>query len=120
MTLRMLIISEAEKEAAHKVAEFAARPENHYRPGPSVKPPGDDPRFVLRLGVANDFRCVFSFTESHGLYRHLSVSVPDPKAAPNPAVVVEIAHLFGFKGTLEDWDVALDRAHGAVVVLQKV
>ena len=57
--IRLLVIGEEEREAAHKVALYAAFPENHYRPGPGAAVPGDNPNFVVMLG---SFRCVFTFT----------------------------------------------------------
>jgi len=117
MPLRVLVIGPKEREAAHKLVEFAARPENHYRPGPDAFIPGDNPKFVLRL---TDLRCVFTFTEAKGLWRHLSVSVPDQNAMPHPAMVEEIGRLFGFKKSLRDWQMHGDRKTNSVVVLQKV
>jgi len=77
--------------------------EHHYHPG--VDPtPGDNPKFVLNLGA---YRCVFTFTESHGrLWKHLSVSIPRKGKFPNPAAAFTLATEFGFTG----WDgVTIDK-----------
>ena len=120
--MRVLIITDEEREAAHKVALYAALPEHHYKPGPGVKPPGDNPNHVV---VFNSFKCVFSFTEFPSkhpkrgdIFRHLSVSVPDPKAYPHPTMVENIALLFGFKGKLEDWQVAPHEREHCIIVAQ--
>lgn len=99
--MRVLVIGEAEKEAAKRLVEYAEKPENHYKPGPDAKVPGDDPSYVLQL---YDFRCVFTITESKdGVWRHLTISVPAKDKLPHPAAVEEIAHLFGIEGTVEEW-----------------
>jgi hypothetical protein len=99
--MSVLIIGEAQKEAARRLFEFAMRPENHYKPGPGVGVPGDDPNYVLQLF---SYRCVFTITESaSGVYKHLSISVPAKDKLPHPAAVEEIAHLFGIKGSVDDW-----------------
>jgi hypothetical protein len=104
--LRILVIGEAEKEAASRLVAFAERPENHYKPpapndtapGPA---PGDNPNFVVRF---LDYRCVFTITETpQGIFRHLSISVPAKNRFPHPAAIQEIAHLFGINGTVEEW-----------------
>jgi hypothetical protein len=116
--LRVLLLGDPEREAAHALALFAAQPENHYRPGPAAKPPGDDPRHCLQL---NDYRCVFSFTHFDAkLYRHLSISVPVRGSFPHEAAVEEIGHLFGFKGKLDTWHVNPNQAENCVVVAQDV
>lgn len=94
--LRPLIINDDTKTKVAKVLEHASN--HHYRPGPGVPPPGDDPRFIVKLG---SYRAVFSFTYSDDdyLWRHLSISIPGPKY-PHPAAVFTIAELFGFTG----WD----------------
>jgi hypothetical protein len=115
--MRVLIITDEEREAAHKVALFAAQPENHYRPGPQAKVPGDDSRHVLNI---NSFRCVFTYTKSpeHGLFRHLSISIPTPSAYAHPAMVETISHLFGFTGKLEDWQVGPHQRDNCIIVAQ--
>ena len=103
MNLRPLIIDDAAKA---KVAAVVAHAEAHpYRPfTPGAKTPGDDDRFVARLG---SYRCVFTYTHSDGgVWRHLSISVPSKKY-PNPAAAFAIADMFGFTG----WDhKTIDRA----------
>ncbi len=116
--MRVLIVSEAEKEAAHKVALYAALPEHHYKPGPGVPSPGDNPNHTVRF---NTFTAVFSFTKfPPGLFRHLSVSIPDRTAYPNPMAVQMIAQLFGFKGSLEDWQVGPHEREHCIIVAQPV
>lgn len=93
--IRPLIIDDVAKAKVAAVLEHASK--HHYRLGPGVPAPGDDPRFVARL---DSYRAVFTFTQlKDTLWRHLSVSVPGPKY-PNPAAVFTIAELFGFTG----WD----------------
>src|SRR5215831_1573268 len=93
--LRPLIINDKARAKAAKVLKHAEQ--NHYRPGPNAKTPGDDDRFVAKL---NTYRAVFTFTHSDGMiWRHLTVSVPGTKF-PNPAAAFMIAQLFGFTG----WD----------------
>lgn len=104
MTLRILVIGDEVKERAAALVAFASLEENHYCPSPDVKPPGDDPRYVLWV---NSFRCVFSVTVLGGkTWRHLSISVEGGTALPHPAMAEEMARLFGFTGTLPDWSVA--------------
>lgn len=121
---RALLLGPREREAAHAVALFAARPENHYRPGPGATPPGLIAKHCLRLGVRSDFRCVFSFTvdKDGSLFRHLSVSVPVRGKLPHPAVTEEIARLFGFKGELlgGEWQIATSEEDNCVIVAQRV
>ncbi len=104
--LRVLVIGEAEKEAAAKLVAFATKPENFYSPFAKqnadavVKIPGNDPNHVLQLG---DYRCVFTITITpSGKFRHLSISVPAEDKLPNPHAVMEIAKLFGIQGTLQE------------------
>jgi hypothetical protein len=51
--------------------------------------------------------CTFSIETGHpcGAARHLSVSRQGvaPGTGPHPAMIAEIAHEFGFTGTLSDW-----------------
>lgn len=120
--LRVLLISEAEKEAAHRLFAFAARPENVYRPGPGVPVPGDNPNYVIRF---NTYRCVFTFTDmGRAVFKHLSISVPAKDKLPHPAAVEEIAHLFGIKGTLDEWakkgHVSPHHDEHCVVVVQEI
>lgn len=91
--MRALLIND---EARAKVAAVIAHAEkHHYMPQPGSPPPGDDERFVAKLGT---YRTVFTFTIAGGvLWRHLSVSVPGKKF-PNPVAVFAIADLYGFTG----------------------
>jgi hypothetical protein len=116
--LRLLVISDAEKAAAHKLAEFAALPENHYKPGKTPFIPGDNPNYVLNLWT---YRCVFTFTvdTKNRLFRHLSISVPS-KDYPHPAAVEEISHLFGFKGSFKSWMVDVNKVEHCIVVAQRI
>jgi hypothetical protein len=96
MSIRALVIDAAARAAVQKIVDFAAKPENWYKPGPNCKPPGDDPNYVVRLDT---YRCVFTFTEDPNtkvLFRHLSISVPAMGMYPNPVAVNEIGLLFGF------------------------
>jgi hypothetical protein len=105
--MRILVIGEAEKEAASRLVAFAERPENRYKPGPrddtgpGDKVPGDDPNYRLQLW---DYRCVFTITETpQGVFRHLSISVPAKDKLPHPGAIEQIAPLFGIEGTVEEW-----------------
>ena len=119
--MRPLIIGpEAKAEAARVRAHAEA---NHYHLGQAT--PGDDPRYVARLGT---YRAVFTVTHVDGLlYRHLSVSVPSKKY-PNPAAVFMIADLFGFTGWSPDapfahgdeWIMNVHKQEHCVVVAQPI
>jgi len=121
MALRVLVVDEEARQRVQRVLVFASDPKNYYVPGPSAKVPGDDPRHVAWL---NDFRCVYSVTvhPEAGLLRHLSISVDNSKTAlPNPVLAEEIAHLFGFLGTVRDWviDVPKGSIPACVVIAQR-
>lgn len=92
--MRPLVIDD---ETRAKVAAVIAHADkHHYMPQPGSPPPGDDERFVAKLGT---YRTVFTFTIAEGvLWRHLSVSVPMKGKFPNPVAVFMIAELFGFTG----------------------
>jgi hypothetical protein len=96
MKLRPLIIDGvARAKIAHLIEHADA---HHYHPG--VDPiPGDDPAFVVYL---DSYRVVFTFSEDRkgGVWRHLSISVPDEGQYPNPYAAFTIAQEFGFTG----WD----------------
>ena len=98
MSLRPLIIGPAEKARIAKVAAWAK--DHPYKPYPGCKAPGDDNRFVVKLGT---YRAVFTITHARdgAVLRQLSVSVPGTKY-PHPAAAFMIAHEFGFTG----WDEA--------------
>jgi hypothetical protein len=116
--MRVLVVGEEEREAARKLAEFAAKPENHYSPRKDTWLPGDDPRFVLYL---TDYRCVFSYTKLKGLYRHLSVSIRGSRALPAPAAMQAIVKLFGFEGGWPgDWEMAPHANECCVVAIQEI
>ena len=97
--MRALLIDDAAKQAVQRVSDFAALPENWYRPGQSTLVPGDDPRFVAHLEYG--FRAVFSITKTQDglIFRHLSISV-DGEKYPSVVAVCAIAQMFGFTG----WD----------------
>jgi len=118
MTLRILTIGPEEKQRAKEMVVYASQPGNYYHPGPKAKVPGDCPEHVAQFG---SFRIVFSWTKvKPGVFRHLSVSVGDPKRLPNPVMVEEVSRLFGFTGTFKDWDVEVDRNHGVAIIAQRV
>ncbi len=119
VNLRPLVLDDAAKAEVARVKAHAEA--NHYRPGGST--PGDDPRFVAKLGT---YRAVFTYTHdsSDDVYRHLSVSVPSHKY-PNPAAVYAIADLFGFTGYDSDkperpgpWMMDVNRSEHCVVVVE--
>lgn len=94
--LRPLVIDDEARAKAARVIEHAKA--HHFHPGKDPSP-GDDPRFVAYL---NTYRCVFTFTHADDgkLYRHLSVSIPNPGLFPHPAAILTIGTLFGLTG----WD----------------
>jgi hypothetical protein len=117
MTIRALIIDSNAKAGATRVLEYSTRPENLYIPGAKSKVPGDDPGHVLQLG---DYRIVFSLTKDPelGVFKHLSISVPDPNRFPNPLVVEEVISLFSFVGGLKNSMVDVNKKEGCIVVAQ--
>lgn len=118
MNLRLLIIGEDEKKRASEVVAYASRASNIYHPGPKAKVPGDLSEHVSQFG---EFRTVFSWTKvKNGLFRHLSVSVGNRTTLPNPVMVAELAHLFGFTGSYEQWQIEVDPKAAVVVVAQRI
>jgi hypothetical protein len=120
--MSVLIIREEERQKVHELVSFAAKPENHYKPGaPGAQVPGDNPRYRIQL---SSYRCVFTFTEAPGkpprLYRHLTISVARKDKFPHSVAVAEIAHLFGFKGKLGDWQGGINEQEQCVVVAQEL
>lgn len=66
--------------------------------------PGDNPNFVCDLPIGH--HCVFTYEmQVTGKHRHLSVSLARKNKMPNPAVVHEIAKLFGFTDGLHGREV---------------
>ena len=70
--------------------------------------PGDDVLYTCWLPV--DYKVVFTIetaleaadlSKSHGMYRHLSVSIKGRKKTPHPAVCQEIMNELGFANTLD-------------------
>lgn len=95
MSLSSTHVAELEPEA-RRVREHAENPENYYWPGPGVRAPSDDPRFVFHSG---HYTFVFSLTvTSNAIHRHLSVSTSKAGMIPQPIVVWTAAHLLGFTG----------------------
>jgi hypothetical protein len=120
MSLRVLLIGPPELEAIARVVAYASRPEHLYRPfEPAPVTPGDDPGYVLHLG---DFRIVYSHTRSKDktVFRHLSVSVPNPEKLPAPAAVEVIMQHFGFVGGLANSDVLAHPVEHCIIVAQPV
>jgi hypothetical protein len=115
---RLLIIDDVARAEVRRVLAHAEA--NHYYPGDAT--PGDDPRFVAKLGT---YRAVFSFTHADGvIYRHLSISVPSEKY-PNPIAAFTIAELFGFTGHIENsddvpegWLLNVNKAEHCIVIAQ--
>lgn len=109
----LLIIDDQSRALIKELVEFAAKPENHYIPGPNATIPGDDSRFVVQL---ESYRCVFTHTRAadNSIHRHLSISIQAPGRYPLPMAVETIAHLFGFTGTLYNWTPFID---GYVIVI---
>lgn len=70
--------------------------------------PGDDVRYTCYIPV--DYKVVFTIETalersnleiSHGMYRHLSVSIGDSKKPPHPLVCQELMSELGFVNTLD-------------------
>lgn len=69
---------------------------------------GDDPDRYCLLPVG--FRCVFNLEMQRAIqYRHLSVSINRKGKLPHPAVVSELAKLFGFPRGIDGDNIALWR-----------
>lgn len=119
MSLRVLLIGPPELEAIARVVAYANDPQHRYRPRePAPQTPGDNPSHVLQLG---DFRIVYSLTEvSREVFRHLSVSVPNPEKLPAPAAVEVIMQHFGFVGGLANADVLAHPVEHCIIVAQPI
>jgi hypothetical protein len=119
MPLRLLLIGPPELDAIARVVAYANDPENRYRPRePAAQTPGDNPSHVLHLG---DFRIVYSLTEvKREVFRHLSVSVPNPEKLPAPAAVEVIMQHFGFVGGLANADVLAHPIEHCIIVAQPI
>jgi hypothetical protein len=125
----MLTVDEEAKAKVKVVTDFAEKPENYYiveKGGFSLqRPPGDDPRHVTHLDT---YRCVFSITKAEDkLWKHLSVSVPNPNAFPNPMATFTIAELFGFTtwtgnpaDVPEAWKIQIDGEGHCIVLAQEL
>jgi len=112
MFMGVLVLTPDVIERAGAVRAYAeAHP---YRPY-ETPVPGMVPEHVLRSGT---YRIVFSITEMLGArWRHLSVSCAGAQREPNPVVVEEIAHLFGF--VQGERILQFDPDQGATVLLQR-
>ena len=125
----IIVITTALIEELKQFAEWAARQENWYdieaRMDGKIKPPGEDERYEKIVGVVNPMRCIFSWTivkSTKNLYRHLSISVPDPDRFPNPEMAFEVAKYLGFTGRHSDWYIHADNGgpgeHKNVIIIQ--
>lgn len=111
---RFVVIGPSERRTAACMRSYA---EAHvYKPGPGVPAPGDDSHFVTHLW---GLRVVFTIMEcASQRVRVLSTSVTDqPGVRPHPGIVEEIARLYGFTGTLLDWEITL--IEGGVVMVEQ-
>lgn len=129
--MRMLPITEGEKERAAELRAFAEHPDHWYWPerrGRVV--PGDDKRYTRKFGSC---RVVFSITASEAgkVGRHLTVSSVDRprQVMPHPLEVFTIAHWLGFThvepdehGLVHDpgWDWLVGGKENTVDVVQHV
>lgn len=133
MGLNLLFLDDETKGRIAAVVDFATRPENYYYVGVSSFVPGNCEGYVAHL---NNYRCVFSISiiaeipgQTDEKYRHLSISVPDPKLLANPVVVFTLARMFGFtydkpapkSGVVNEpastWSIGIqDKEHTVVVV----
>lgn len=115
--MNALFIGAPERVRAAEIISYARA--HVYRPAPSVRPPGLDPRYVAHFHLG--FRCVFSFTEMRDgrLYRHLSISEKGSRTGfPHPAAAEELGKLFGFEGPLESWSGGPVAEERCVVLVQ--
>jgi hypothetical protein len=117
------------KEAAERIAEYAAHEDHWYTPHADLQPPGNNPEHVLRAG---NVRAVFSWTRdpySGDVVRHLTVSVEG--RWPQPVVVWTLANMFGFTGAEADetgvvmdkadtWQVGVNDDEQCIAVIEKV
>jgi hypothetical protein len=127
MKMEVLNIDDEVRKRVNAVVEYAMS--HWYRPASGVVP-GDIPAHVCQL---NDYRCVFSFTVPElpegGLYRHLTISVPQEKAYPSVEATAVIAGLFGFTGWEKgvkaqveawEWMAAPHLMEHCVVIVQRI
>lgn len=76
------------------------------------------------VDLPRGFRCYFCFEQQPtGVYRHLSVSVDNPKKIPHPAAMDMIAKEFGLSGfppneTGKIWREEFEPGHYAVNVIE--
>jgi hypothetical protein len=114
----IFVLDDVGRRRIARLKKFASQPENHYRPRPGVPPPGDDPRFCVKLGT---YRCVFTVTRAKGkLFRHLSISVKRHNRYPLIEPTEVIGRLFGFEGEFSSWMKSLDEGTQSVVFLQEI
>jgi hypothetical protein len=106
------------RQRIERLLRFASKPENHYRPGPGVPPPGDDSRYCVKLGT---YRSVFTHTRAKGkIFRHLSISVQRDNRYPLVEVAEVIGRLFGFEGPFESWGKTIHKDTQSVVMIQEI
>jgi hypothetical protein len=130
--LGIIIFDKKLEDDISSLAEWASKPENWYDIEAFMrgegKPPGDDKRYERIIGLVGQMRCVFSWTvfcSKKELYRHLSISVSDPKRIPSPTMSFEIARMLGFIGSYQDWGIGEGLsnppgAHRNIVILQQI
>ena len=125
--MRALVIDDEAKAKVARVVEYAAaHPFNPNRgDDTAIAIPGRNPQHVIEL---SSYRCVFtnSYFQKHGLFRHLSISVPSADY-PNPYATWSIAELFGFTGwdghsamPPGDWVFHINKDEHCITVAQKL
>ena len=102
--MRALIIDQSVTKEVEKLVEYAEKHPFTFDDMLDIKngeesPAGDRPEYVLKIPVG--YRVVFCIELQKYKVRHLSVSV-DGEGLPNPAAVLGIMELFGFKNSLGD------------------
>ena len=98
--MRPLIIDNITKVEAEELKNFAE--DNIFNTdrmldvkNGAAKPAGDDPNYVMN--IKSGYRIVYSVEQlGERMFDHMSISVNDKEAMPNPIAVDEILDLFGF------------------------
>lgn len=128
--MKPVVMVEVRPKAIRRVVAFARDPANHFVVGRTQGPPGDDPRYVVRMG---QLRVVYTITlfpglpitrDGRPLYHHLSASIHPalrvpPDIFPSLNTVKAILPSFGMSPYEDDWEAAgLNREEECGVIVQ--